>query len=342
MTNSPRWDEGRRDQQGESNNENRQARQQSGQSGQQGGWNDDDRRSSEEDRAQAQWNADRPGQPQQREWSAGSANRPAQQQGGASGQQGGHDDNRSVREAYNRWGAGTAPGYTPGEPSHDWGSAGARGYDNWRMPGSQGFAAGYGMSDGDNYDDRYARQRFGGASGSSNPGYGRGYGPDYGRGGSGEAQGDRGFFARAGDEIASWFGDEDAAQRREQDYRGQGPADYTRSDERIREDVNDRLTDDPRLNARQISVSVNDGEVTLNGTVSSREAKRRAEDCIDRISGVKHVQNNLRVTQGSGALNAAGTTAGTVSSAGSSSAGASPVTTAGSSTSDTAANRKDT
>ena len=33
----------------------------------------------------------------------------------------------------------------------------------------------------------------------------------------------------------------------------------------------------------------------LTGAVDSREAKRRAEDVVDNISGVKHVQNNLRV-----------------------------------------------
>lgn len=111
---------------------------------------------------------------------------------------------------------------------------------------------------------------------------------------------ERGFLERAGDEVMSWFGDEDAARRREADHRGVGPSDYTRSDERIREDVNDRLTDDPRVNARNISVAVENGEVTLNGTVGSREDKRRAEDCVDSISGVKHVQNNLRVDAASG------------------------------------------
>lgn len=40
-----------------------------------------------------------------------------------------------------------------------------------------------------------------------------------------------------------------------------------------------------------------DGEVTLTGTVDSREARRHAEDLIDRMSGVKHVQNNLRVQE---------------------------------------------
>ena len=38
------------------------------------------------------------------------------------------------------------------------------------------------------------------------------------------------------------------------------------------------------------------GEVTLSGTVNSRLEKRRAEDVADDVSGVKHVQNNLRVT----------------------------------------------
>jgi osmotically-inducible protein OsmY len=35
--------------------------------------------------------------------------------------------------------------------------------------------------------------------------------------------------------------------------------------------------------------------VTLNGTVSSRGLKRRAEDLAEMASGVAHVQNNLRV-----------------------------------------------
>lgn len=110
----------------------------------------------------------------------------------------------------------------------------------------------------------------------------------------------RGFWDRASDEVASWFGDEGAARRREEDHRGRGPRDYTRSDERIREDANDRLTDDPRVDASNVTVAVDKGEITLNGTVTSREAKRRAEDVVDSISGVKHVQNNLRVEAATG------------------------------------------
>lgn len=106
---------------------------------------------------------------------------------------------------------------------------------------------------------------------------------------------ERGLIDRVADEVASWFGSEEAARRREEDHRGRGPSNYTRSNERILEDACDNLTDDRVVDARNIEVSVDNGEVTLNGTVSSRRQKRRAEDCVDCISGVSHVQNNLRV-----------------------------------------------
>lgn len=110
---------------------------------------------------------------------------------------------------------------------------------------------------------------------------------------------DRGFWDKASDEVQSWMGDEDAERRRRMDreahHRGRGPRGYTRSDERISEDVHDRLTDDWVLDASDVEVAVSSGEVTLNGTVRSRQDKRRAEDIVDDISGVTHVQNNLRV-----------------------------------------------
>ncbi|APE27614.1 BON domain-containing protein [Aurantiacibacter gangjinensis] len=110
-------------------------------------------------------------------------------------------------------------------------------------------------------------------------------------------RGERGFFDKAGDEIASWFGDEDAARRREMDNRGHGPSNYTRSNERILEDSCDRLTEDRGVDARGIEVTVEDSEVTLNGTVNTRWEKRHAEDIVHDLSGVKHVQNNLRIAE---------------------------------------------
>jgi hypothetical protein len=84
-------------------------------------------------------------------------------------------------------------------------------------------------------------------------------------------------------------------------HRGRGPRGYKRSDARIEEDVNDRLTEDPHVDATEIQVSVAGGEVTLAGIVDSRAARRRAEDVAESVSGVTYVMNNLRVRQPGGA-----------------------------------------
>lgn len=78
-------------------------------------------------------------------------------------------------------------------------------------------------------------------------------------------------------------------------YAGRGPRGYRRGDERIREDVCDRLTDDPRIDASDIDVQVKEGEVTLAGSVRSRDEKRFTEDVVERISGVRDVTNHLKV-----------------------------------------------
>jgi osmotically-inducible protein OsmY len=114
----------------------------------------------------------------------------------------------------------------------------------------------------------------------------------------------RSWWERTQDELSALFGDEHARRRREWDerqaqaegeHRGRGPKGYRRSDERIADDINDRLTQDPAIDASEIEVAVRDGEVTLSGTIFRKEDKRRAEDLADRVSGVTHVQNNLRL-----------------------------------------------
>src|SRR5688572_4991092 len=80
-------------------------------------------------------------------------------------------------------------------------------------------------------------------------------------------------------------------------YAGRGPKDYQRSDDRVREEICDCMTDDPMLDASEITVQVSNGEVMLSGTVPSREQKRRAEDVAERISGVKDVTNQLRISR---------------------------------------------
>ena len=81
-------------------------------------------------------------------------------------------------------------------------------------------------------------------------------------------------------------------------HRGRGPKGYRRSDERIREDISDRLADDPGIDASGIELTVRDGEVMLTGSVDSRDARRRAEQVTEAVSGVGHVQNDLRVLHG--------------------------------------------
>jgi len=80
------------------------------------------------------------------------------------------------------------------------------------------------------------------------------------------------------------------------DFRGVGPRNYRRADERIAEDVCERLTDDHHVDASDIEVRVDDAVVHLTGRVRSRREKRRAEDIAYDCRGVHDVQNALRVT----------------------------------------------
>lgn len=106
------------------------------------------------------------------------------------------------------------------------------------------------------------------------------------------------FLHRAGERVAAWFGgDHRASAANDPGHRGRGPQGYRRTDERINDDVHDRLTDDRWLDASGITVRVADGEVTLDGTVENRGAKHRAEHIVEDVPGVTHVQNNLRARQ---------------------------------------------
>ena len=79
-------------------------------------------------------------------------------------------------------------------------------------------------------------------------------------------------------------------------HAGRGPEGYSRSSDRITEDVNEALTDHGGVDASKIRVSVEDGEVTLEGTVSSRREKRMAEDAAEDARGVRDVHNRLTLS----------------------------------------------
>jgi osmotically-inducible protein OsmY len=80
-------------------------------------------------------------------------------------------------------------------------------------------------------------------------------------------------------------------------FTGRGPKSYQRSDDRIREDVNERLTQHGQIDATDIEVEVNNGQVILKGAVGTRQEKRMAEDVADSVSGVKDVQNHIRLRE---------------------------------------------
>jgi hypothetical protein len=84
-------------------------------------------------------------------------------------------------------------------------------------------------------------------------------------------------------------------EHRAEDHTGRGPKGYRRSDERIRELVCERLTEDPTIDASDVEIEVSNGEVTLSGFVSDRRAKWWAEELAHRSNGYGEVHNRLRV-----------------------------------------------
>src|SRR5215203_178950 len=171
-------------------------------------------------------------------------------------------------------------------------------YGNGR---NRNFGGDYGNSGG--YDEKYRNAGYGEGRGMSGGYSNRNYQNRdrwEGNNGNHRSEGNRDWWDRTRDEVSSWFGDDDAERRRRVDkingpHKGKGPKDYHRSEDRIREDVCDRLADDDYVDASNINVQIQNDEVVLSGTVSSREEKRRAEDVVESISGVRNVENRLRV-----------------------------------------------
>ncbi len=132
------------------------------------------------------------------------------------------------------------------------------------------YAQGYGQSYGQGYGQIHSSQ-----------GYGQGYGYDD----------DRGFFERLRDFFSNLGSETPMEQRR----RGRGPKGWRRTDERIYEDVGDAIDRHGAVDASEVTVRVENGEVTLEGLVSSRRDKRIIEDIVEDVRGVNDVHNHLRV-----------------------------------------------
>src|SRR5690606_22134319 len=108
---------------------------------------------------------------------------------------------------------------------------------------------------------------------------------------------------RGSEAYRDWAGSNASAneQRPPVNHRGKGPKGYQRSDQRIREDICERLSDEPVIDASEISIEVSEGRVTLEGHVYSRSMKHRTEDIVADCTGVKDIDNRLRLLGGPGA-----------------------------------------
>ena len=206
---------------------------------------------------------------------------------GASGSQGGYSGSQGTGE-YDRRERGQSYGGS-------YGSQGGFGGGYGRGPGSYGEGR-YGQS---SYDQESHSPYDQGQFGQS--GYGQGMGSrgnQFGSQGYGSASDQLGSQSRFGS-TGGQFGSQGSYSSKQTGFRGKGPKGYTRSDQRIEEDVNERLSDDHYLDASNIEVQVQSGTVTLSGEVEDRESKRRAEDIVESCSGVQQVQNNIRVQSSS-------------------------------------------
>lgn len=252
-----------------------------------------------------QWNRERRNRAQQELGDYGNANRENYNRNEAGrdyhNMSGGYDSGYGQMGDYNRrdddnWQYGSRGNY---DPESNW----QRSRGNYEGGLKDDFARQYGKSEG--YDSQYNRSMWNNYQGN------RGYESrdqqdrDLGR--------DKWDITRGG--RSSWLGSDDGEKKLGSDrmggsHRGKGPKDYQRSEKRILEDVCDRLSDDDELDASNIQVHVQNSEVILTGTVENRKQKRRAEDLVDSISGVKHVENRIRVGHSSdfGAHQYTGTT----------------------------------
>lgn len=159
-------------------------------------------------------------------------------------------------------------------------------------------------------DDRSAgssgsSEMYGGSSFGAQGGYDRPYGP--------AASSQRAFgqdyreqFAeqRYGRNPAFGYGFDTSAQS--PTFRGRGPKGYERSDERLREIICERLTDDPRIDATDVHIEVKDKVVKLTGTVSDRRSKYEIEDIVEHCGSVKDIDNQVRVRTGAGMTQSSG------------------------------------
>ena len=181
-----------------------------------------------------------------------------------------------------------------------WQNRPMEGWSGDRYP-HRDFTHGRGGDYGSGTSGRYGGSQQDWQSGSMTSSYESGYGSgsgygssDYGSGGYGSgggygSSGSGGYGSSGSSGLTNWGRGA---------HRGKGPKGYERSDDRLKEVICERLSDDPDIDASEISINVTSGTVRLTGTVDSRQEKYSVEEMIANCSGVKDVDNQLRVQSG--------------------------------------------
>lgn len=183
---------------------------------------------------------------------------------------------------------------------------------------SERSSMGGGQNSWDSQDQDYSSQRMGSQYGSQSgmqPGRGTEYGSQsnsrmgsnsgIGMGSQFGSQSEMGMGTQSYGSRSQSYGegslgnDWGSSSSNDRGFFGKGPKGYRRSDERIKEDVCETLARNPRVDASDIEIKVEEACVTLSGTVESKEIKRAAEMAIENLSGVDDVRNELRVKKSS-------------------------------------------
>jgi osmotically-inducible protein OsmY len=97
----------------------------------------------------------------------------------------------------------------------------------------------------------------------------------------------------------TWGEGQSGSERRKPggSHMGQPAKFHRRSDDKIYEEIWELLTNNADLDASEIELHVEGGEVMLAGTVDSRDAKWLAEDLVNSVTGVREVNNRLKVAR---------------------------------------------
>jgi osmotically-inducible protein OsmY len=225
-------------------------------------------------------------------------------QRGSSGYSGGSESEQSGWRRdmdEDRWGQGGYGQGRYGQGSYGQGGSGQSQYGQ-REQGGYGQSQ-YGQRGQGGYG-QYGQREQGGYGGGTRQQYGRQY----------ESQsfdqpypsGFQSDFGSSQQRSRSGFGREGYGESGT--HRGKGPKGYTRSDERLKEVICEKLTEDPMIDASEINIEVTGQTVKLTGSVDDRSTKYEVEELVERCGGVKDIDNQLRVRSQGGSMQTSQTT----------------------------------